>query len=223
MAALPHVVVKGFAPDDPVVGESYSTWRNLLFSKRSLSAAEIATSLGHRKIWRTVLEQGSNSALVLEDDFQFEDIGRAMRVIATASKLMDQWDIVKLFDFKPRAPSAGFSVDGFDFAIHERPSSGLVGYLISRDGCRKMLAQDCIFIPVDEEVRLWFRQGLRVCSVVPSVVSDISDNLGGSLLEDSRLSIKSRRNALRSIWGNLLTLNAQVRSRAHLRRVLSRL
>lgn len=220
---MPHVVVDGFAPDDPSIRESYSNWRNLLFSKRSLSGAEIATSLGHRRIWRMVLEQDSTSALVFEDDFQFEDVGRAMRAIATASKLMDQWDIVKLFDFKPRAPSAGFSVDGLDFAIHERPNSGLVGYLISRDGCRKLLAQEHVFVPVDEEVRLWFRHGLSVCSVVPNVVSDISDSLGGSLLEDSRLAIKSRRNALRSIWGNVLTLNAQVRSRAHLRRILSRL
>ena len=218
-----HTVVTGFGPTDPEIAAGYSRWRNLVYCKRSLSNREIAAYLGHRLIWQRIIDDGHAYALVLEDDFVCADRDRAALVMAAAPALMADWHMLKLFDFRARLPDATFAHGGLRLAVYARPNSGLVGYFISRECCEALLAGTTVFRPADEEIRYWFRTRIRICSVLPNVVTDNSDVLGGSLIEADREDIRSRRNVVRSIWGNVITAYIKLRSWLWVRHVISTL
>ncbi len=215
--------VTGFGPDDPGIAARYSPWRNLLGCKRSISNREIAVSLGHRLIWETLLREGHEHALILEDDFTVLDADRLTRALACAPDLLRDWDMIKLFDFRARTPYVMLARMGLRFAVHTRPNSGLVGYLVSRGCCEALLANMMVYRPVDEDIRYWFETGIRICSVTPNVVSDNADKLGGSLIAEEREAARGRRNVLRSVWGNVLTVYIKAASWFWVRRVTNAL
>jgi GR25 family glycosyltransferase involved in LPS biosynthesis len=211
-ARLAFSFVEGPGPDAPQVRARYSAWRNLLFCKRSMAPCEVAAYLGHQAVWRRVVEGGAAGALVFEDDFRFLDPGAAACQLAAAARAVGEWDVVKLFDFRPRRPYRVLRRGDLDLAIHERPNSGLVGYVISREACRRLLQRRHVFRPVDEELRHWYAFGLSVCSTQPMLVTDGSDALGGSLLDEARQGMRARKRLARSLWGNVLTAAMNVRS-----------
>lgn len=215
-------IVRGFDGTSDALQATYSPWRNLLLSKRSLTRGEVATYLGHRKIWQLIVDRGLDFALVLEDDFRFLDPVSASSSLQVAAAQCGEWDLVKLFDFKPRKNFVCFKRNGMDFAVYQRPSAGMVGYFITRNACIRLLRRKHIFIPVDEELRNWFAHGLSILSVVPNLVNDGACQLGGSLLEQGRIDIKARRNIVRSLWGNFLALYTSARSAIWYRKTLKR-
>ena len=218
-----HVVITGHGPADPEIASGYSRWRNLLLCKRSLSNREIAAYLGHRLIWRRIVDDGHDYALVLEDDFVCTDRDLAAQVMASAPALMADWHMLKLFDFRARRPDAVFLHGGLQLAVYARPNSGLVGYFISRECCEALLASTTVYRPADEEIRYWFSTRIRICSVLPNVVTDNSDVLGGSLIEADREGIRSQRNVVRSIWSNVITAYIKLRSWFWVRHIISTL
>ncbi|TDH34804.1 hypothetical protein E2A64_13700 [Pseudohoeflea suaedae] len=217
---LQHCLVDGFTRKSPEVSAFYSRWKNLLLAKRSMSNGEVATYLGHRLIWQKILDTGLPAALILEDDFRFRDPATARETIRTAFEEGARWDMIKLFDYQPRKSIANYERNGVTFVLRERPGSGLVGYVISRECCRRLLRRKSIFIPVDEELRCWFEHRISIVSVYPNVVEDGADLFSGSILEEHRQAMKRKRNILRSLWGNLLTLRLNIKSRLWRNRVL---
>ncbi|MGR6467193.1 glycosyltransferase family 25 protein [Rhizobium sp. PAMB 3182] len=197
----------------------YSPWLNYLLSKRSLSAAEIAVYLGHRKIWKRVAEGGSDVALVVEDDLLISDTEAFGHVMRNASDHA-AWDILKLFDFLPKKIVARHEWKGVTIVDYKYPASGCVAYLITRDAARRLLERKRIFRPVDEDFSWCWEFGLRVRSVSPNIVSEVSHTLGGSLLEDSRRNVRRRKNLLRSLVGMVIAGVKQLSARRHLARIL---
>lgn len=218
--AIRHALVSGFSPESVAVDRSYSRIRNLLFMKRSLTRGEVAVYLGHRKIWQTIVERGDRYALVFEDDFRFVDPGTAATMIGRAARHLDRFDLIKLFDFRKREPLAAIADDGFEIAIHGRPNSGLVGYLVTADCCRKLLMRRHIFRPVDEELRYWFDFRIGIGSVEPNLVFDNGGELAGSLLDGEREKVRQKRKWLRSIYANFLAAYVGIRSWWWARRIV---
>lgn len=213
-------IVTGYLPAESPVDQHYSKWRNFLFNKRILAKAEVAAYLGHRRIWQKIVDAGIDRALIMEDDFKFVLPETAIWKLNAANELTGVWDVVKLFDFKKQEPKGRFVHKGVNFAIHERPNSGMVGYFVSRNFCKTMLASPHIFRPVDEELRHWFKHRIKVCSIVPNLVVDASAELGGSMIEGHRQTVKRRKNYLRSIWGNFITLYINLNCRIWCRKIL---
>jgi hypothetical protein len=60
-----------------------------------------------------------------------------------------------------------------------------------------------------------------VRSVSPNIVAEVSHELGGSLIEESRLALRKRKNHWRSLMGMILAVIKQVRARRHLDRTLA--
>lgn len=210
---LKYEIVTGFGASDPVIARRYSRWRNLIFNKRSLSQSEVAAYLGHKRIWEKIISEGLQTALVLEDDFQFAAPETAAHDLSIAFALAAKWDVVKLFDFKQLDPKVRFTFKGLNFAVHERPNSGMVGYFASARFCSQLLASPHVFRPVDEELRYWFKHRVTICSIVPSIITDASAELGGSVIDPDRQAVKRKRNYLRSVWGNFITLYINIRCR----------
>jgi GR25 family glycosyltransferase involved in LPS biosynthesis len=211
-AGIKHSFVRGFGPDSMNVAQSYSRARNLLFMKRSLTRGEIAAYLGHKKIWEKIASGGEGCALVLEDDFMFANADTITENIQHAVRHLKYLDLIKLFDFRPREPIAAVPAGDFRIAVYTRPNSGLVGYLITADCCRKLLKRSHVFRPVDEELRYWFELGIRIGSTEPNLVFDNGEELEGSLLQDEREKMRHRKSRLRSIYANILSAYVNLRS-----------
>ncbi len=201
--------VEGYRKGDPILDTLYSPAKNLLLSKRSLSPGEIACYAGHRLIWQTIVERDDPYAIVFEDDAEITDragFDRALRDV-TAS----QFDIVKLWDIKPKPVRARRQICDTLLVVHKMIASGTGCYLISRDAAAKMLARKSVFRAVDEDFSHAWEFGVQIWSVWPNPVADIA---AGSTIEAERVSANRRR--LRSLWGEALQVVKRLRYRSYL-------
>ena len=217
---LDYRFIIGFSPQDPLTTQSYSKFRNALLMKRPLSMGEVAVYLGHQKIWSEILESNAPWGLVLEDDFSIADQQNFVRDIENAAQFTGQLDIIKLFNFQKKGPLFVHRSNNIRIGFFSRPNSGLVGYIITRSGCEKLLKQKHIFRPVDEELRYWFQSKLKIASVLPNLVEDNGESLDGSLLQHDREQIRKNRSIIRSLYANLITLYINVRSHRWSRKVV---
>ena len=192
---------------------SYSSLLNLMCTKRAMTLGEISVYLGHRKIWQRMLDEGQEMALVLEDDFFIRDDAQFVQAIKDAIYISSHWDIVKLFDFRPKRPIQRWRVNRTEFVMHKYASSGCVAYLIDSTTAQKLLQQSCVYRPIDEDWSHPWERNLRIISVDPNPVTEIAPFLGGSLLEKERQQMRtSHRNWIRSLYGNVLAVQKNVRS-----------
>jgi len=195
--------------------QDYSSLLNLLLMKRSMTAGEISVYRGHRKIWRKMLDDEHDVALILEDDFAIQDIPMFLTNLRDAHGVADRWDLVKFFDFSPKPIIKARRFNQTEFAIYKHPSSGMVAYLMSRKAAQRLLMRPKIYRPVDEDLSYPWESKLRIFSIVPNPISEQSQKLGGSLLEEGRLNIRvQHRSTPRSVYGNLLSLRKRFYSRA---------
>lgn len=196
--------VEGFRKDDPALSNLYSPALNLLFAKRSMTSGEIAVYAGHRKIWQAIVDSGMAYALVFEDDFRVLDGTRFKATLRDCLPALAGWDIVKFFDFRPKRVIRCRRVGATDLVAYKYPAPGAVAYLISRDAARRLLARRRIFRPVDVDFSWPWEFGLRIWSILPNLVDEVSHNLGGSHLEATRLANRARRTIWRGLWADVL-------------------
>lgn len=209
---LQEIFVAGYLKSDPGIRAEYNHWMNLLRSKRSLTEGEIAVYCGHRKVWREFLSSGHSHALVLEDDFCVTDAGRMKEAIRDALNHAHVWDILQFFDFRPKRVIECRQLDGTTVVRYKYAASGAVAYLISRKAARQLLRRKRFFRAVDDDFSWPWELDLTVWSVSPNLVTEISHELGGSLLEQERQTRRERRNVLRSLWGNVIQAYKLIRS-----------
>ncbi len=212
--------VQGFLSDSPEMFQSYSTWKNLIYSKRSLSPQEVAVYLGHRKIWGQIVAGQSKVALVAEDDLSVVDAAVFLHVLRNAQDCAD-WNILKLFDFAPKKIMASRDWHGLNIVDYKYPASGCVAYLITRDAAKRLLQRRHFYRAVDEDLSWCWEFDLKVRSISPNIVAEVSQHLGGSLIETGRLALRRRKNPLRSCVGLIVAAVKQRRARRHLHRILA--
>lgn len=211
--------VEGLRAGDPQIWPGYSPWRNFLFSKRSLSATEIAVYLGHRRIWRAIAAGADEVALVAEDDLAITEPAAFADVMRHAGDHA-AWDILKLFDFAPKPVINRQSWHGLEIVDYKYPASGCVAYLMTRDAARRLLERRKIYRQVDEDMSWCWEFALRVRSISPNICAEVSHRLGGSLIEESRVVAKRRSNLVRSLIGNVIAGFKQVHARRYLARII---
>ena len=113
---------------------------------------------------------------------------------------------MKLFDYRPKNIMLTRKIGETDIVAYKYPASGAVCYLINRAAAKSLLSRKKFFRPIDEDMAFPWEFDIRVWSVMPNPVSEISSTLGGSTLETERVITKGAHNVLRSIWGNILQL-----------------
>jgi glycosyl transferase, family 25 len=205
----------------------YSGLLNKLLLKRSMSRGEIACYAGHRRMWKVFVDSGARHALFLEDDFGFIDRDAALTAISDALSVADRWDVVKLFDYNSH--TFGHTSK---YAVHSRifgstrlvayrfATSGSVAYLMNREAAMSLLKRRKIYRPVDEDMVHMWEFGIRILSVDPNPVTEISAVLGGSNIDAERSDeALHRKNILRSIWWNVLRANKSIRSSNYMRKL----
>jgi GR25 family glycosyltransferase involved in LPS biosynthesis len=206
--------VEGVRTDSPELPGLYSRWRNLVFAKRSMTGGEIAAYFGHRKAWRQFVDSGAPVGLIAEDDLAILDQAAFRTVMENATDTAG-WNVLKLFDFRPKPSVGSRDWHGLTLVQYKYPASGNVAYLLTRQAAQDLLARRRVFRPVDEDFSHPWEFGLRVCSLCPNIVAEISETIGGSHLEGGRSAAKRGKNRIRSLWGMVLQARKQLRARAY--------
>lgn len=214
-AGIKGTFVTGFNKQSPIVNQLYAPWLNRLLAKRSMGLAEIAAYAGHRKIWQEIVDSQIDAALIFEDDFSIIDVEHFMRCLNVSLSNRYHWDIVKFFDFLPKKIEVQKVIDDVNFVLYKYPASGLVCYLITKSAAERLLKRSRIFRPVDEDIAHTWEFNIRVWSVTPNPIAEISNTLGGSLIEQNRLDMKRDRKLVRVIWANVLAAVKAFRSKIH--------
>jgi glycosyl transferase family 25 len=145
---------------------------------RSLSVAETALILSHRKAWRRLLAGGADYAVVLEDDTH---VGEGFSALLSADWGRLSFDLVKLETSFDRVWIARRGLPLGDRTLRRLGAEHLcaAGYLISRSGARAMLAATHpLAEPVDHS--LFGREAIfggraRAYQLYPAIV--VQDNL----------------------------------------------
>ncbi|TKS74494.1 Procollagen galactosyltransferase 2 [Collichthys lucidus] len=132
------------------------------YSGRVLTRGEIGCFLSHHSIWNQVLERGLQSVLVLEDDVRFEPrFKRRMQAIMDdINKAQLDWDLIYVGRKRMQVQQPEQSVDGVNNLVKADYSYWTLGYALSQQGARKLLAADPLkrMLPVDEFLPVMFNK-----------------------------------------------------------------
>jgi GR25 family glycosyltransferase involved in LPS biosynthesis len=199
-------IVEGVRPDDIAIESLYSRSLNFRYMKRPLGRGEVAVYSSHRRALEMFLKTDSEFAIVLEDDFE---ILRPDHFVDEVLRILDaplEWDLIKLFDYlgskKPKKPIARLDLGPIAIVEYKTPRAGMVGYIVRRSGAEKLISRPHLFRPIDEDLKYYWELDLWSFSVVPCLLAEISDRLGGSYIELERRRLRDDRSIRRSIRGN---------------------
>jgi GR25 family glycosyltransferase involved in LPS biosynthesis len=179
----------------------------------ALRAAEIATFLSHRESWQAIIDQDLDAALIIEDDVALEE-SVFLHALNAAQTHLSQGDIVR-FPIKNREKPGKVLLSEGGCLVFAPKSIGLgmVVQLVTRDAARVLLEKTRRFDrPVDTYLQMRWDHRLRILTVVPSGVKEISADLGGSLIGERKgLWDRIRREILRPFYRAKLTLYLYLR------------
>ncbi|TNN46612.1 Procollagen galactosyltransferase 2 [Liparis tanakae] len=130
------------------------------YSGRVLTRGEIGCFLSHHSVWKQVLERGLQRVLLLEDDVRFEPRfkRRLQAIVDDIDKTQLDWDLIYVGRKRMQVQQPEQSVDGVNNLVKADYSYWTLGYALSQQGARKLLAADPFtrMLPVDEFLPVMF-------------------------------------------------------------------
>lgn len=147
----------------------------------SLSQTEIAVFLSHRKAWKRIIASDCEAGLVFEDDVALDsDIFPA--ALALAQKNLVPGGLIRFPWREYEAKGACVAEAKAVRLIRPRlVALGMQAQLVHRDAARKLLeVTDRFDRPVDTVMQLTWKTGVDTLAVVPSGVSEMDSDLGGT-------------------------------------------
>ena len=167
-----------------------------------LRKSEVATFHSHRACWQKIIDEGLDAALILEDDLKLNP-KVFLQALDLAMASIQPGDFVR-FPIKVRenalrdiASSGSIRLQKYD-----RVGLGMVAQIVTRDAAKALLiATERFDRPVDTFLEMQWVHNVRVLTVWPSGVSEISSELGGSLISrTSGVFERVRREVLRPLY-----------------------
>lgn len=212
---------RALAPDE--LSRVYDAAANRRLARHDLVPPEIGCYLSHIRAAERLLASDAGAAVVLEDDMRVTgDLAGLLAALKDdAAARPGAWDMVKLFSFKPLRMDRTHDIgQGFTLGRPDRVPSTTLGYVLTRDGARKILARvPPIFRPVDEDHKHFWEFGLKVATVAPQVIAIGQQDSSEGTVGDSRKRMAGRDPVLRRVWRNL---RYRVNYRLHLARLRGR-
>ncbi len=139
---------------------------------REMSPGEVGCFLSHHNLWRRIIAEQTECALVLEDDAQWD--GDLPDVVADVAACEWQWDVVMLS--APNRIAAertvcGVGKNGRNLVRYKWRATNTAGYLIRLSGAAKLFGH-CweIRAPIDWLMPEWWLNGAKVYGVRPPPV-----------------------------------------------------
>ena len=153
----------------------------------ALLPGEVATFHSYRRAWQTIVDEGLSAALVIEDDTVLEpDV--FSEAFQLAMETLRPGDYVR-FPVKLRERLKKVSMQNDRPYLIDSWSIGLEtnAQIITRGAAETLLIKTIQFDrPIDTYLQTRWHHGLRVRTIWPSGVTEISADLGGSLIGKRR-------------------------------------
>ena len=184
----------------------YDAAANARRGKHPLVAPEIGCYLSHILAWRTIAAGDAPGGFVFEDDFAAAPTLRGVLDLVSADQ--GPWDMVKFFSFDPRPRLIGPRRLGGDLrlGIAYRVPSCTIAYGITRDAAAR-LAQNSVpfFRAVDEDLKFFWENGLRIAVVTPAPIAKGEDGAVTGTVHHTRRKAAAglRRSPLARAWMSL--------------------
>jgi glycosyl transferase family 25 len=179
--------VDGVAMTEAEVADVYQRQIFSPWYPHALRRGEIGCFLSHRKVWQAIVDRGLDAAVILEDDVKFdpEDLRQSMDFIQAHVQPNDyiQFQVRELDgDFPALIQVGQHSI------VQPRPVIlRTTAQLVTRGAASRLLeVTRCIDRPVDTFLQLTWVTDVAVKVLLPRVVQEISQNLGGSTLGGRR-------------------------------------
>lgn len=167
-----------------------------------LKSSEIACFLSHRKSWEYIVKENLDAALVLEDD---ADISESLfnNSLSLVIENISTNDFIR-FPIKNREELRKVINEKNGHTLYEPTEIklGMVAQLITRDAAKALLDATKNFDrPVDCFLQMRWIHKVRVLSVWPSGIEEVSSRLGGSVINHKVIGLeKLRREIKRPIY-----------------------
>lgn len=152
-----------------------------------LSTAEIACFLSHRKCWQHIVQNDLDAALIVEDDISIEP--KAFQAaLKLAMENLHRLDLVRLpVTLRENPAQIIASENGIRLFVPKLVGVGATSQIVSRNAAKSLLDLTSSFDrPVDTFLQLRNRHHLRIASVWPAGIEEISVHLGGSLIKGKK-------------------------------------
>jgi glycosyl transferase, family 25 len=204
--------VDGAAMTEDVVASLYTRQIHEPRYPHALRRGEIGCFLSHRKAWQAIVDQDLEAALILEDDVTFE----AERLHEAIEFVLENMVAGDYIQFQVRDIDSPHSVvvrNENHSLIQPRPALlRTTAQIVTRAAAERLLALTRhIDRPVDALLQMTWITGVPVKIVLPRVVSEISQQIGGSTLGGNGRPWheKLRREILRPIYRTRIRLRAR--------------
>jgi glycosyl transferase family 25 len=137
----------------------------------SLVDGEKGCYASHITAWKKFLDSEYSYMVVLEDDVRLAP--EFSMVIEAVVDLEISWDMVKLIGRENEKVSSSKRLcDGFELIDYSRLPSYTAGYVLSRNGAKKMLENRLPFgRPIDVDLRFWWENNMSIYGVRPAVLN----------------------------------------------------
>ncbi|MGI9337625.1 MAG: FkbM family methyltransferase [Gammaproteobacteria bacterium] len=138
---------------------------------RDMLAGEIGCYLSHYRLWQRIVAEKTPSALILEDDAEWDD--DLLPVICAIAELRRRWGVVLLSGRKHKTAGRLLATinENRQLILRNRREATTAGYMISQQGARELL-EYCqeITAPIDFAYGEWWRNGIPFYCVLPPPV-----------------------------------------------------
>uniref|UniRef100_A0A8C2FXQ2 Collagen beta(1-O)galactosyltransferase 2 n=1 Tax=Cyprinus carpio TaxID=7962 RepID=A0A8C2FXQ2_CYPCA len=132
------------------------------YSDRVLTRGEIGCFLSHHFTWKQVVERRLQHVLVLEDDVRFEPQfkKRLQTIMEDVEKAQLNWDLIYVGRKRMQVAQPEVSVEGVNNLVEADYSYWTLGYALSQQGAKKLLAALPFgkMLPVDEFLPVMFNK-----------------------------------------------------------------
>ncbi|MDM5263707.1 glycosyltransferase family 25 protein [Sulfurovum sp. XTW-4] len=159
---------------EDTISQVYSKDLALKYFGRELTKGEIGTALSHLEIYRQIIDQNIQEALILEDDVDFKINHQDLIDIVT--KLPNDWECIMLGHHTKRSRDIDTLASFWNkiqindklkcVRFAEQPFGGY-GYIINKDGVLKRLND---FKIIDRPIDHWDDKKLNLYGAYPSII-----------------------------------------------------
>jgi glycosyl transferase, family 25 len=173
--------------DEKTQSSYYSAELNHEQYYSSMVDGEKGCYASHILAWKKFLDSEYDYMVVLEDDIRLAP--EFSMVIEAVVDLKISWDMIKLIGREnEKVSSRKHLCEGYELIDYSRIPSYTAGYVISRDGAKKMLESRLPFgRPIDVDLRFWWENNLSIYGVWPAVL-DFDQTSSVSTISGRKLS-----------------------------------
>ena len=198
--------VNGRALPADRIAKVYDQRSNRARARHPLTPPEIGCYLSHIAAWRAVAALDAPGGIILEDDFRITgDFAGALQAVSADT---GDWDMLKLFTFRPEAKRLRPRPVGTGFEIAEpyKVPSTMLGYALRRDAANRLLHRaQPFFRPVDEDMKFYWERDLSIALLSPQPIAVGNQDTAEGSVGDSRkgYSKKDKRSGVERVLAGL--------------------